>query len=118
MIYLIAQIALFLLLAILMGVATGWWFWGRGRVESSDYSGELIESKRRLELCNSKSAQLRRELKQCNDDSDKLNHQLEAGDKEELLLELEDASAQIQALMEDVQMRDDMIVVLQQNSKG
>jgi len=117
MIYLIAQIAVFLLLAALMGVLLGWWFWGRQQAELSDNSEELIEGKRRLERCHNKNAKLRRELKQCRDDLDKLSHQIEVGDKTELLHQLEDANAQIQALMEDVQMRDDMIIVLQKTPK-
>jgi septal ring factor EnvC (AmiA/AmiB activator) len=119
MIYLIAQIALFLLLAVLSGVLVGWWFWGRKQcIEQPDNSEEIIEGKRRLDQCHNKNAKLSRDLKQCRDDLDKLSHQIEVGDKAELLCQLEDANAQIQALMEDVQMRDDMIIVLQKHAKG
>lgn len=115
MVYLITQIALFLLLAVLMGLFIGWWFWARGEqpVAESSNDIEVIESKRRLDQCHRENAKLRREGKQYKDDLDRLNARIAMDDDGDLAAKLDVANAKIQALMEDVQMREDTIAVLE-----
>lgn len=114
MIYLITQIALYLLLAVLFGVLIGWKFFaGKQAPVELDESEALIASKRRLDQCHRENAKLRRSAKRQKDELEKITKQMEVTDGSELASELEAANAQIQALMEDVQMRDDMIAALE-----
>lgn len=119
MLYLISQIALFLALAVILGVISGWWFWGRNAAVADpvlDEDKALIDSKRRLDQCISENAKLRREGKRYKEDLDRLQKS-EPADEHHLTEQLEAANAQIQALMDDVQMRDDMILALEKNQK-
>ena len=114
MIYLITQIALFLLIAVMLGVFIGWKFLAgkQGAVEA-DETEALIASKRRLDQCHQENAKLRRASRQQKDELEKMTKQMKMADSNELASELEAANAQIQALMDDVQMRDDMITALE-----
>jgi len=118
MIYLIAQVALFLLLAVVLGVLLGRWFWGRQGQEPVEFdeTREMIEGKRRLDQCHNENVKLRRELKQSKDNLDRIDQHASMGDDGHLASQLEAANAQIQALMDDVQVRDDMISALEKNT--
>ena len=119
MIFLITQIAFFLLLATLIGVGLGWWFAKSKNNAEPIYDEDvaMIENKRRLDQCHKENAKLRREAKQYKEQLEKIKAQAEIGDDEGLAEKLEAANAQIQALMDDVQMRDDMIAALEKNQK-
>lgn len=114
MIYLTMQIALFLLVAVVLGVFIGWIFLAakHEKVEP-DQNEDLIASKRRLDQCHQENAKLRRASKQHKDELERINKQAAIGEGNNLATELEAANAQIQALMEDVQVRDDMITALE-----
>jgi len=108
------QIALFLLLAMVIGIFIGWRFIGSKPEEAEvDQSEELIASKRRLDQCHRENAKLRRASKQHKDELEKINKQMAMEGDADIAAQLEAANAQIQALMDDVQMRDDMITALE-----
>jgi len=98
----------------MIGVLIGWKFsGGKQRVEEIDESEELIASKRRLDRCHRENSKLRRACKQQKDKLEQMSKKAELGSDTEMAAQLEAANAQIQALMDDVQMRDDMITALE-----
>lgn len=117
MIYLVAQISLFILIATLLGALLGWWFRGRKQGESaSSFDEHSLEDKRRLEQCRREAAALRREAKAQQEMIDRFSHQKSSAphsDDGHLRTQLENAQAKISALMEEVQLRDDTILALQ-----
>ncbi len=117
MFYLIAQIASFLLIATVLGVGLGWWFAKNKQPAEIEYDEDkaLIEHKHRLDKCHKENAKLRREAKQHKEQLEKLNAQINIAGDDNLAEKLEAANAQIQALMDDVQMRDDMIIALEKD---
>lgn len=119
MTYLVIEIALFLLIAVVLGVLVGWWLGKRNKHVAPSYDSdiEVLEGKRRLDRCHREKVVLRRERKQYKEELEKLNKQKSMGDNDNLIATLDAANAQIQALMDDVQMRDDMITALEKNIK-
>lgn len=119
MAYLVAEIALFLLIAVVLGVLVGWLVGKQKEQTAPSYDDdiEVLEGKRRLDRCHREKAVLRRERKQYKEDFEKLNKQASMGDNDNLIATLDAANAQIQALMDDVQIRDDMITALEKNKK-
>ncbi len=116
--YLVLQMALYLILAALAGVGVGWWFNHlRNRsqavelqtIQSIDENEDAFSIKNRLDKCFDDNAQLRRELKLSNEQLQKMsksNIPEPAGSKNTLL-------EKIQVLMDDLQLRDDTILALE-----
>ncbi|MGV6810587.1 MAG: hypothetical protein ACWA5U_12015 [bacterium] len=121
MIYLVAQISLFILIATLLGALLGWWFRGRkqGEIRSS-FDEHSLEDKRRLEQCRREAAALRREAKAQQEMIDRFSRHkgsaTRSHDDSHLRTQLENAQAQIMVLMEEVQLRDDTIIALQKDN--
>lgn len=120
MFYLTIQIAFLLAIAVLAGLGIGWWLHGK-MSQSQGLGKELpgenpFDARFRLEQCHRDNATLRRELKEAEDRADKLNIRLEnlSQHDTDVLERLETDEIRIQALMEDLQMRDDTIAVLEQ----
>ncbi|HHC74742.1 MAG TPA: hypothetical protein ENK78_06680 [Thiothrix sp.] len=122
MIYLVAQISLFILIATLLGALLGWWFRGRKQGEMrSSFDEHSLEDKRRLEQCRREAAALRREAKAQQEMIDRFSRQKGSAtrsnpDDSHLRTQLETAQAKITALMEEVQLRDDTIIALQKDT--
>ena len=98
MFYLILQIAFILAIATLAGLGAGWWLRGKtGDVTSAlrEPPEDPFDARFRLEQCHRDNATLRREL------------------NADVLERLEAYEIRVQALMEDLQMRDDTIAVLE-----
>lgn len=118
MFYLAIQIALLLTLAVLTGLAVGWWL--RQKVSTPPTLGRENEenpfdARFRLEQCHRDNATLRRELKEAEERAEKLTIRLENSSQQDsdVLEKLETYEIRVQALMEDLQMRDDTIAVLE-----
>ncbi|MEN9501905.1 MAG: hypothetical protein RI964_1190 [Pseudomonadota bacterium] len=119
MFYLILQIAFILALATLTGLGAGWWLRGKtGEVTSSireTAPEDPFDARFRLEQCHRDNATLRRDLKESEELAEKLQHRLEntSSSDADVLERLEAYETRVQALMEDLQMRDDTIAVLE-----
>lgn len=120
MIYLMSQIAFILALAAVAGVGVGWWV--RGRVgDRGNVSGikELpdnpFDARFRLEQCHRDNSALRRELKEMEALAEKLQSRMETTKQadDDIMERLEASEIRVQALLEDLQMRDDTIEVLE-----
>ena len=118
MFYLILQIAFILAIATLAGLGAGWWLRGKtGDVTSAlrEPPEDPFDARFRLEQCHRDNATLRRELKEAEKLAEKLQHRLEntSNSDADVLERLEAYEIRVQALMEDLQMRDDTIAVLE-----
>lgn len=120
MIYLMSQIAFILALAAVAGVGVGWWV--RGRVgDGGNVSGikELpdnpFDARFRLEQCHRDNSALRRELKEMEARAEKLQSRMDTTEQadDDIMERLEASEIRVQALLEDLQMRDDTIEVLE-----
>lgn len=112
MVYLITQISLFIFIAAGLGVILGWWFWGKKTPTSTSLDEESIEAKRKLEQCRRESAALRREAKAQQETIDRFSRQKVEINDESVSAQLESAQARINALLDEVQLRDDTIHAL------
>ena len=118
MFYLILQIAFILAVATLAGLGVGWWLRGKtGEVTSAlrDTPEDPFDARFRLEQCHRDNSTLRRDLKEAEELAEKLQHRLEntSSSDADVLERLEAYEIRVQALMEDLQMRDDTIAVLE-----
>lgn len=119
MLYLITQIVLILIIAVLAGLWIGWWTRGKLPDASFPAAKELpdnpFESRFRLEQCHRDNAALRRDLKEAEDQVEKLRARMENTESTDgdVLEKLETAEIRVQALMEDLQLRDDTIAALE-----
>jgi septal ring factor EnvC (AmiA/AmiB activator) len=119
MLYLITQIVLILVAAVLAGLGIGWW--SRGKLPCISFSAsktlpdDPFDSRFRLEQCHRDNATLRRDLKEAEDKLEKLQVRMENTENTDgdMLEKLETAEIRVQALLEDLQMRDDTIAVLE-----
>lgn len=120
MLYLASQMIVFISLAVLFGLFVGWWFF---RVYSNNQSyyneavsnDDIVAVKHRLDNCFDENVILRRDLKSSRDKLSKLSEvddESTQGSRSEL-------NEKIKVLLEDLQMRDDTILVLEkQLNKG
>ncbi len=118
MFYLTIQIAFLLTIAALIGLAVGWWVCGKmahTRTQALEASDNPFDARFRLEQCHRDNANLRRELKETEERAEKLNARLDNSSQQDndVLERLETYEIRVQALMEDLQMRDDTIAVLE-----
>lgn len=123
MFYLTLQIAFLLTIAVLAGLALGWWIRGKATqalMPGKDSGENPFDARFRLEQCHRDNATLRRELKEAEDRAEKLNTRLEHSSQQDsdVLERLETYEIRLQALMEDLQMRDDTIAVLEHELEG
>lgn len=119
MIYLMIQIGFLLVLAAAFGVAVGWWVRGktpdRERSPFNELPDNPFDARFRLEQCHRDNATLRRELKDMEERAEKLQSRYDSTDHidDGILERLETAEIRAQALLEDLQVRDDTIQVLE-----
>jgi chromosome segregation ATPase len=119
MFYLTAQIAFLLTIASLIGLAVGWWV--RNKITqlrptlSTDAAENPFDARFRLEQCHRDNATLRRDLKETEERAEKLQTRIDNGTQQDgdMLERLEMYEIRVQALMDDLQMRDDTIAVLE-----
>lgn len=122
MFYLTMQILLIIILATLLGLGLGWW--SRGlmadiRKEESDNAKNEEEidpfaARSRLEQCHNDNAGLRRDLKELEEQLENFErvqqHSREDGN---LLEQIKSSELRAEALMADIQERDDTIAILE-----
>ena len=114
MLYLALQMAFLLVISALIGVVVGWWvnrFKQKPVVEFDDTGRDedLYALKNRLDKCFDDNAALRRDLKNKETQVASSDSQSENGDeKSHGALKVE-----LQALMDDLQLRDDTITALE-----
>ncbi len=118
MFYLITQIVFILAIAIILGVGVGWWVHGKtqktGAALPVPEFEDPFDARFRLEQCHRDNAALRRELKEAGERADKLQTRLSKSKVDNDMLERVEAyETRIQALLEDLQMRDDTIAILE-----
>jgi septal ring factor EnvC (AmiA/AmiB activator) len=118
MLYLILQISFIASLAVLIGIMVGWW--GRSKAGKAmllphESPEDPFDARFRLEQCHRDNAALRRDLKDAEERAEKLQARLDntANTESDVLERLETYEIRLQALMEDLQMRDDTIAVLE-----
>lgn len=118
MLYLIGQITIFLVIATLGGLVLGWW--GRGLrqhqlpITALPVTPDPFEARSRLEQCHRDNANLRRDLKEAADHLVKVQAQLASvGSDTELVVRLQAAEERVNALLQDLQWRDDTIAALE-----
>jgi chromosome segregation ATPase len=118
MFYLTLQIAFLLTIAVLIGLALGWWVRSKTTQSHSltqETSDNPFDARFRLEQCHRDNAALRRDLKEAEERAEKLSTRMENSTQQDtdVLERLETYEIRLQALMEDLQMRDDTIAVLE-----
>ena len=119
MLYLTIQIAFLLTIASLIGLGIGWWLCNKTTQTRStrmpETSDNPFDARFRLEQCHRDNATLRRDLKEAEERTEKLQARLENSSQQEsdVLERLEMYEIRVQALMADLQMRDDTIAVLE-----
>ena len=117
MLYLIVQIAFLLLIAVTAGLGVGWWirsFIGTHH-PAQDALDDPFDARFRLEQCHRDNAALGRDLKDVGERADKLQSRLDHIENlDTTSLEQQEAyEIRIQALLEDLQLRDDTIAGLE-----
>lgn len=123
MFYLITQIVFFLIIAVLTGMAIGWWLHSKTQPSKLPFDNDLSEdpfdARFRLEQCHRDNATLRRDLKESEEQLEKLQHRLEHTEHtdDDVLERLETSEIRVQALLEDLQSRDDTIAILERELK-
>ncbi|OQX13097.1 MAG: hypothetical protein BWK73_13115 [Thiothrix lacustris] len=118
MFYLTIQIALLLTLAVVSGLAIGWWAGNKttqSRTLAQETADDPFDARFRLEQCHRDNAALRRDLKEAEERAEKLMARMENSTQpdDDVLERLETYEIRVQALLEDLQMRDDTIAVLE-----
>ncbi|HPQ95097.1 MAG: hypothetical protein KDI44_17115 [Thiothrix sp.] len=118
MLYLVGQIFFILLLAVAAGLLTGWWFRGlvtevRHETVPDEPGSDPFGARSRLEQCHRDNAALRRDLKQSQDELEHLKRIGQLALDEDIMERLGAAEARVDALLQDLQQRDDTIAVLE-----
>ncbi|PID49240.1 MAG: hypothetical protein CR991_07610 [Proteobacteria bacterium] len=121
MIYLVGQIFLIIWVAAFIGLILGWW--SRGLTETaqetvlpmpSDTELDPFGARTRLEQCHRDNASLRRELHDVQQQLVQWKQADELAQRGDVLEQLQQNEARINALMDDLQERDDTIAILKQ----
>ena len=119
MFYLTIQIAFLLTIASFIGLAVGWFLCNKTaqsrRTLIPETSENPFDARFRLEQCHRDNATLRRDLKEAQELTEKLQTRIENSSQQDgdVLERLETYEIRVQALMDDLQMRDDTIAVLE-----
>lgn len=112
MVYLLSQMALFLILAALAGMGVGWWsnqLRSRPSVINEPNVDDMFAIKRRLDACFDDNAKLRRNLKSSDSKLLKLSKKAGANDS----ASGSRLTDKVSVLMDDLQLRDDTITALE-----
>ena len=118
MLYLIGQIFFVVLLAVGAGLLTGWWFRGlvtevRHETVRDELGNDPFGARSRLEQCHRDNATLRRDLKQSQDELEHLKRIGKLAVDEDIMERLGATEARMDALLQDLQQRDDTIAALE-----
>lgn len=117
MLYLIGQIGVMLLFATLLGLMLGWWSRGlqqpQSTIDSIPASLDPFEARRRLEQCHQENAELRREYKESKEKLERLQERLSNMDDDDVVSRLQSTNERLEALLQDIQWRDDTIAALE-----
>ena len=114
------QILLVIGIATLLGLFLGWW--SRGlmadmQTEDGYTGGDEIDpfgARSRLEQCHRDNAELRRDLKELEDQLEQMERvEGLAQEENDLVEQLKAAELRAEALLEDIQARDDTIAILE-----
>lgn len=117
MLYLTGQILIIVGLAAFVGLALGWW--SRGLMtdihEENTLTGEVdpFGARSRLEQCHRDNAEIRRELQDAQEQVKQLQQAADLAQDKDMMDRLQTAESRVEALMEDLQSRDDTIAVLE-----
>ena len=122
MFYLTMQIMLVIILASLLGLALGWW--ARGlmadirKEQSYNDAGEgeidPFAARSRLEQCHNDNAGLRRDLKELEEQLENFKRAEHLNQEDNDLIEqIKATELRAEALMDDIQARDDTIAILE-----
>lgn len=122
MLYLTMQILLFIILATLLGLGLGWWSRGlmadirKEESYTADNEGEVdpFAARSRLEQCHKDNADLRRDLKTLEEQLahyERTKHLYQ--EDADLMEQVKAAELRAEALMDDIQARDDTIAILE-----
>ncbi len=121
MFYLITQIAVVVALAVLVGLMIGWWTRGKlpggaaGILSAKNLPDDPFDARFRLEQCHRDNSILRRDLKEAESKLEKLQSRIDNTDhtNDDMLERMETAEIRMQALLDDLQVRDDTIAALE-----
>lgn len=120
MFYLITQMAFFLIVAVLAGLAAGWWIRSKtvpDKLPGTDAADDPFDARFRLEQCHRDNAALRRSLKDNEAQLEKANQRLKHSEKkdgdDDIMERLDTCEIRVQALLEDLQVRDDTIAAME-----
>ena len=117
MLYLTGQILLIVVLAAFVGLALGWW--SRGLItdmHEENATNEEVDpfgARSRLEQCHRDNAELRRKLKETQEQLEQLERSSDLALDGNVVDRLQTAESRAEALMEDLQQRDDTIAILE-----
>lgn len=122
MFYLTVQILLIVILATLLGLGLGWWSRGlmadirneENNTVNDENDIDPFAARSRLEQCHNDNARLRRELKELEEQLENFERAQDLNKEDNNLLEqIKSAELRAEALMTDIQERDDTIAILE-----
>lgn len=118
MLYLIGQILVIVLVATFAGLGLGWWSRGlmadlRPQANNTQEETDPFGARSRLEQCHRDNAALRRDLRETEEQLEQLRKAKELTREGDMVGRLQAAEGRVQALLDDLQVRDDTIAVLE-----
>ncbi|MFZ1570245.1 MAG: hypothetical protein WAT29_15625 [Thiolinea sp.] len=118
MLYLIGQILVIVLVATFAGLGLGWWSRGlmadlRPQATESESETDPFGARSRLEQCHRDNAALRRDLRETEEQLEQMQKAKELTREGDMVGRLQAAEVRTQALLDDLQVRDDTIAVLE-----
>ncbi|TXH69804.1 MAG: hypothetical protein E6Q83_08165 [Thiothrix sp.] len=118
MLYLIGQILVIVLVATFAGLGLGWWSRGlmadlRPQATNNEEETDPFGARSRLEQCHRDNAALRRDLRETEEQLEQLRKAKELTREGDMVGRLQAAEGRVQALLDDLQVRDDTIAVLE-----
>ena len=118
MLYLIGQILVIVLVATFAGLGLGWWSRGlmadlRPQATESESETDPFGARSRLEQCHRDNAALRRDLRETAEQLEQMQKAKELTREGDMVGRLQAAEVRAQALLDDLQVRDDTIAVLE-----
>jgi len=116
--YLIGQILVIVLVATFAGLGLGWWSRGlmadlRPQAPQNEEESDPFGARSRLEQCHRDNAALRRDLRETQDQLEQVQKTKELTREGDMVGRLQTAEVRVQALLDDLQVRDDTIAVLE-----
>lgn len=118
MLYLIGQILVIVLVATFAGLGLGWWSRGlmadlRPQATDNQEESDPFGARSRLEQCHRDNAALRRDLRETEEQLEQMQKAKELTREGDMVGRLQAAEVRTQALLDDLQVRDDTIAVLE-----